>query len=102
MPLYSLANVNNTHLVFRDLQSIRKQVEKVTFTMGRQSYTRDSVDAVQLLHYKTVDSESMTSVSVTNPESLVSMESADLVIFYATSARNDVTRTILHCELSRA
>ncbi|KFA81804.1 hypothetical protein S40288_11208 [Stachybotrys chartarum IBT 40288] len=79
-----------------DLQGTQKQIEKVTFTIGSQSYSRAAIETVQLLHYRTLREESAAIVdSVEHPEALAPMATAELVVFYSASD-NDVTRVIMH------
>jgi len=79
----------------------KKQVTTVTFTINQQSYTRDSVDIVQILHYKDINGRSLLSNSALSSWSLSSRSSAEIVIFYhminPESVDQDVDKIILHC-----
>ncbi|KAK6534828.1 hypothetical protein TWF281_006128 [Arthrobotrys megalospora] len=80
-----------------NLQQARGQVEKVTFTINRQSYTRAGVESIQLLHYKASNREYLPTDYAVYPKDLSPLNSAELVIFYTqTPSNSDITRTILY------
>ncbi|KAK4145156.1 uncharacterized protein C8A04DRAFT_27161 [Dichotomopilus funicola] len=65
-----------------DLQGIENLVDSVTLTMNKQSYTRNSVETIQLLHYETLKQDDLTSQIVQVPADNSPEASAELVVFY--------------------
>jgi hypothetical protein len=88
-----------------DLGGVAKSIDTINYVAGGpigRSYVRDSIEAVQLLHYKSFSSNSLGDDSKAI-ESLTSngyLDSAEMVIFYGlqdSHAKGDVSQTILHC-----
>jgi hypothetical protein len=65
-----------------DLKGVHKLIDGVTLTMNGRSYTRSSIEAVQLLHYKAMDQDDLFSHMLTHPADSQLTPSAELVIFY--------------------
>lgn len=80
---------------------VQKSADTVTFSTNQQSYTRSSIESIQLLHYKSLeDGHVLTDLAV--PKSALSyLDSSEIVIFYdqqePQTAGGDINRTILHC-----
>ncbi|KAK6543480.1 hypothetical protein TWF694_000226 [Orbilia ellipsospora] len=81
-----------------DLQQSRGQVEKVTFTINRQSYTREGVENIQLLHYKSSKKEYLPIDQTIYPNDLTPLNTAELIISFTQtpSSIGDITKTILY------
>lgn len=87
----------------RDLGGVAKSIDTIKFLAGGhigRSYVRDSVEAVQLLHYKSFSSPCLgdDSKELESPTSSRYMDSAEVVIFYGlrdSQATGDVSQTIL-------
>lgn len=80
---------------------IQKFVDTVTFSTDRHSYSRNSVESIQLLHYKTLDGGYMLTDTSLPKHALSCLSSSEIVIFYAPqeprTEAEDIDRTILHC-----
>ncbi|RYO84286.1 hypothetical protein DL764_009356 [Monosporascus ibericus] len=95
-----MAETRILHLMGRDLQSIQKKVENITFAIGRQSYQRTVIESIQLLHYKALRQDRSVSDSVIYSEDLTQVGTAELVIFYGEdSSGTDVKQTTLHLDM---
>ncbi|EPS45885.1 hypothetical protein H072_232 [Dactylellina haptotyla CBS 200.50] len=80
-----------------DMQKTQGQVDKVTFTINRQSYSRTGIEAIQLLHYKTLNKEYRTVDFAIYPKDLLPLNTAELVISYKPkSSGGDITKTVLY------
>jgi hypothetical protein len=81
---------------------IQKFVDTVTFSTDRHSYSRSSVEYIQLLHYKSLDSGYMLNDIALPTHALSCLASSEIVIFYAPqeprTEDEDIDRMILHCD----
>jgi hypothetical protein len=88
---------------FRDMNMVQKFVDTVTFSADRHSYTRSSIESIQLLHYKSLDSGYVLTDPALPKRALSCLDSSEIVIFYAQqdprTAAEDIDRTILHCNV---
>jgi hypothetical protein len=84
-----------------DVNKVQKLAEKVTFTANGQLYTRTSIESIQLLHYKSLDSARILDDRATSRMGLLCLDSSEIVVFYdqegSAAADGDITRHILHC-----
>jgi len=85
----------------RDMNMIQKFAEMITFSTGRHSYSRSSIDSIQLLHYKSLDNGYILTDAAIPKHALSCLDSSEIVIFYTQqepqTAVEDIDRTILHC-----
>lgn len=79
----------------------QKFADTVTFSTGRHSYSRSSIESIQLLHYRSLDSDYLLTDMALPKHALSCLSSSEIVIFYAPqelrTEAEDVDRTILHC-----
>lgn len=86
-----------------DLSNLRVSLQNITFSSGPKSYTRTSVETIQLLHYKALNLHSLQTEApdtrgVAGQERFV--DHAEFLIFYSrneASASNDISRTSVRC-----
>ena len=83
------------------MNKIQKLAEKVTFNAGGRSYTRNSIDSIQLLHYRSLDCSRLVDDRAMPRADLSCLASSELVVFYdqqeLTALDEDIGRTVLHC-----
>jgi len=86
----------------RDLNSVRRSVRNVTFSTGQRTYTRASIETMQLLHYKVVSLDylhgTISDLGDAHYESY--LDNAELLVFYAekeSRTNGDVSRTSIRC-----
>ncbi|KAF3193785.1 hypothetical protein TWF225_009331 [Orbilia oligospora] len=79
-----------------DLDQVRNKVEKVTFTMKDQSYTRTGITAIKLMHYKYSTREYLSMNYVVDPKDLLPLDTAELEITYKQGSDSDIAKSILY------
>ncbi|KAF3148210.1 hypothetical protein TWF594_001403 [Orbilia oligospora] len=79
-----------------DLDQVRNKVEKVTFTMKDQSYTRTGITAIKLMHYKSSTREYLSMDYVVDPKDLLPLDTAELEITYKQGSDSDIAKSILY------
>ncbi|KAK4031596.1 hypothetical protein C8A01DRAFT_21213 [Parachaetomium inaequale] len=83
-----------------DLEGVHNLIDAVTLTMNGQSYTRRSIEAVQLLHYNAINQDDLLSQTLVHPADIQPSDSAELAIFYGkddaiSPAPSDLDRMII-------
>ena len=80
----------------RDTNNIQKSVDTITFSIGQRLYTRGSIEAVKLLHYKALGKINTQS----DARSAFSyLDSAEIAVFFdeqESKAMGDVNSATLH------
>jgi hypothetical protein len=80
---------------------IQKFADTVTFSADRHSYSRSSIESIQLLHYKSLDSGYMLTDTALPKHALSCLDSSEIVIFYdqqePRTETEDINRSVLHC-----
>ncbi|KAF3178286.1 hypothetical protein TWF788_007465 [Orbilia oligospora] len=79
-----------------DLDQVRNKVEKVTFTMNDQSYTRTGITTIKLMHYKSSTREYLSMDYVVDPKDLFPLDTAELEITYTQGSESDIAKSILY------
>ncbi|EGX47037.1 hypothetical protein AOL_s00097g83 [Orbilia oligospora ATCC 24927] len=79
-----------------DLDQVRNKVEKVTFTMKDQSYTRTEITTIKLMHYKSSTREYLSMDYVVDPKDLLPLDTAELEITYTQGSDSDIAKSILY------
>lgn len=73
----------------------------MTFTANGQLYTRNSIESIQLLHYRSLDSARILSGQAMPQTALSCLDSSEVVVFYdqqeSAAVYEDISRNILHC-----
>jgi hypothetical protein len=77
-------------------------VDVITFPTGERSYTRGSIEAIQLLHYRSFGSDDLGGDRQRRGSSISDdyLDNAEVVIFYEeqdSQATGDVSKMILQC-----
>ena len=72
-----------TNTGFRGPVDVKQRVKSVTIERGLAFLKQESIDTVQLLHYKTIDLEKLLSDATCVSENAVQLNrTAEVVIFY--------------------
>jgi hypothetical protein len=83
------------------MRETRKQIEAVTFTINRQSYTRRNIEDVQLLHYRTLKTEHLLG-DFDLAHLMKAQDTAELLIFFSRDeqevSKDDPDRLRIHRE----
>ncbi|KAF3315849.1 hypothetical protein TWF173_003046 [Orbilia oligospora] len=79
-----------------NLDQVRNNVEKVTFTMKDQSYTRTGITTINLMHYKSSMREYLSMDYVVDPKDLLPLDMAELEITYTQGSDSDIAKSILY------
>ncbi|EPE34329.1 hypothetical protein GLAREA_10023 [Glarea lozoyensis ATCC 20868] len=78
-----------------DTTDIQKSVDTVTFSVGQRSYTRGSIEAIKLLHYKALSNNTQNNP----PNAFCYVDSAEIAVFFdeqESEANGDINSTTLH------
>jgi hypothetical protein len=80
---------------------VQKSADTITFSADQQSYTRSSIESIQILHYKSLEGGHVLTDPTLPKSALSYLDSSEIVIFYdqqePQTADGDINRTILHC-----
>ncbi len=83
------------------MNKIQKLAEKVTFIANGQLYMRTSIESIQLLHYRSLESSRILGDRAMSRTGLLCLDSSEIVVFYdqegSEAADGDITRHILYC-----
>jgi hypothetical protein len=88
------------------MKPIEKSMDKVTFSVGQRTYSRECIDSIQILHYRQVKEPGNPDDLGDFEETLVPTRSpdyfayAEVLVFYDeedAKSTGDVTRSILLC-----
>lgn len=91
----------------RDVSNVQRSVQTITFSTGLRSYTRASIQEIQVLHYRPFhgfvsgDDRLPTAESMHDSPS----PSAEIVIFFNeqnSGLAGDISRVVIHRELPQA
>ena len=89
-----------------DTIDIRPQVSSITIEQGLASLKLDSIDAVHLLHYKTVDLRRLFGDAWVPENAVDYSRTAEIAIFYGSQhlsnqeVADEMVRTALECKFS--
>jgi len=100
-----LGAVSGTNTGCRDPVDAKQRVKSVTIERGLMSLRQDSIDTVQLLHYKAVELEKLLDDPACVPGTAVHYnKTAEVSVFYGAQRPNneeddEISRTVLECKL---
>ena len=76
----------------------------MTFTINRQSYTRNDVESIQILHYNALTTEYLVSNSRITPSDMLAQQTAEVTIYFVgndeESPKDDTDRIRLYSKLN--
>ncbi|KAK7417908.1 hypothetical protein QQZ08_011448 [Neonectria magnoliae] len=83
-----------------DLDISQKDIESVTLSANKKSYTRSSIQTIQLFHYKTLEKNVLIHKPSFHRQGLLHCDNAEIVMSYEPADPDsddaDITRTILY------
>lgn len=80
--------------------TLHRAITAVKFISGNVNYTRDNVDFVQMLHYKSIDLDRILDEAVLPQSAFEESREAEIVVTYGKQDQNapadGIVRSILH------
>lgn len=87
-----------------DMSDIQKQIESVTFTTNRQSYSRSAIKDIQILHYGALNTEDLFRYSSVTPNDMIPQNTAEVLIFFGQkdekTSKDDIDRIRVYMKYS--
>lgn len=85
-----------------DVTPMRQSIAAIKFASGNLQYLRDSINFVQIMHYKSIDLKRILDDPALPQSEFEQNRSAEVLIVYRndghSAQREDIVRTILHRE----